>query len=440
MTVLLFLPKVNVIGMDVYEGAGIRIDDFVIATFSLVLGAVALFRKKVSLSRVEVIAAATVAFGLLSYAINLPFERGSALYPLRFLEYWAFYYVGMLYSGRRSFGLVLIGLLLTQSAAIFLQAAGVLGGYSGGQYIADARLPTGLTGGSYEAPMVIALILLYLLGARIVSPILLLATAAGGVTGMLLTAARIPTAAMFTAALWELVRRTFGRALRPFIVGGVLVASGLLLTKSLASSDYEAESLRGRLQSLLSVETVDAVGIVVALAPESPRHASGVELASVQETLRTDEVGAEFRDAIGNDADLSLSVRAGKWLWAIKTLENQPWYVYIAGIGPGTAGNALDGGWLRLMFEQGLLGVLAFSLLLLMAPGVRSGGPLVPVVIAFVIANVFIDYHLSYKVMSLMLIMYGVEVTAHRRRSPGSKTPSPGALSLDLSDTRSEAT
>ena len=93
LVVLLFLPKINVISISTYEGAGIRLDDFIL----LFLGCfVLLFRLTHNkLSYIEVWFFIFAALGFCSFLLNVPYDRGSLFYVFRILEYWIFFYIGI---------------------------------------------------------------------------------------------------------------------------------------------------------------------------------------------------------------------------------------------------------------------------------------------------------------------------------------------------------
>ncbi len=75
------------------------------------------------------------------------------------------------------------------------------------------------------------------------------------------------------------------------------------------------------------------------------------------------------------------------------------------GVGAGSFGNALDGGWLRITTETGIIGLLLFVMFLMRVK--RLSPTMSLCVIAFCINMLMIDIYMSYKVMSMMLLLAG---------------------------------
>ncbi|WP_220527392.1 hypothetical protein [Klebsiella pneumoniae] len=71
----------------------------------------------------------------------------------------------------------------------------------------------------------------------------------------------------------------------------------------------------------------------------------------------------------------------------------------------GSITNALDGGWLRITTETGIIGLLLFVMFLMRVK--RLSPTMSLCVIAFCINMLMIDIYMSYKVMSMMLLLAG---------------------------------
>ena len=107
---------------------------------------------------------------------------------------------------------------------------------------------------------------------------------------------------------------------------------------------------------------------------------------------------------------MSWLLRATKWMYAYKTWVTTP-EAWVIGLGPGMWGPSLDGGWLRLLTETGVLGVLAFVLFF----NTLCSTPLLKAVRLCVFLNMaFIDIYISYKTMSLVFLIAGATVGAAR--------------------------
>ena len=138
---LLFLPKINLISLGDRETAGIRIDDFVLLGFCLIIfwAHFALRMKMCSLERWIV---ALLAFSLFSFLSNrILVEMGilqvnaSLFYCLRLFEYFLFFYIGALcclFFGTSS---VIKAFFLWNLLLMALQKAGLIGQFSVSGYV-----------------------------------------------------------------------------------------------------------------------------------------------------------------------------------------------------------------------------------------------------------------------------------------------------------------
>lgn len=106
----------------------------------------------------------------------------------------------------------------------------------------------------------------------------------------------------------------------------------------------------------------------------------------------------------GDEVDASWSMRGIKWIYAVKLYLSHPMY-WMIGVGAGSFGNALDGGWLRITTETGIIGLLLFVMFLMRVK--RLSPTMSLCVIAFCINMLMIDIYMSYKVMSMMLLLAG---------------------------------
>ncbi|MDZ1585307.1 hypothetical protein M2Y02_22055, partial [Klebsiella pneumoniae] len=88
----------------------------------------------------------------------------------------------------------------------------------------------------------------------------------------------------------------------------------------------------------------------------------------------------------------------------VGSITSHPMY-WMIGVGAGSFGNALDGGWLRITTETGIIGLLLFVMFLMRVK--RLSPTMSLCVIAFCINMLMIDIYMSYKVMSMMLLLAG---------------------------------
>ena len=100
-------------------------------------------------------------------------------------------------------------------------------------------------------------------------------------------------------------------------------------------------------------------------------------------------------------ADDSFLIRAYKWMAVINILANN-FYYFIFGLGPGSLGDALDGGFLRSFAEYGFL--IVFYYIEIMKRFLRYKSWFI--IFAFFLPTMlFIDIHLSSKVQPLILAL-----------------------------------
>ena len=101
------------------------------------------------------------------------------------------------------------------------------------------------------------------------------------------------------------------------------------------------------------------------------------------------------------DADDSFLIRAYKWMAVINILANN-FYYFIFGLGPGSLGDALDGGFLRSFAEYGIL--MIFYYIEIVKRFLRYKALFV-IFTFFIPTMLFIDIHLSSKVQPLILAL-----------------------------------
>lgn len=380
---LLFLPKINLIQIG-GETAGIRIDDLILAGILAFLVAVTLIGLRTSVSKLEMLFAALVAEAIVSNAINFAFyHRSSFLYSLRLVEYFLFFYVGYYFAG--SLARVAKWVLLANALVMVLQEFGLVGAASSEGLASSIQYgrAVGLTGGPWEVGVVINFCCAILVfdqrrKPRPASAILVFAV---GFALVLLTGSRMAAVAQIILVLIYLYLRS--RSGIRFITISLLVLSvvvaGLVLVPN---------PLTKRSANLFTLDNFEALRILYDSTPDDP-GASGL---------------ADFRLA-DSTGDLSWVIRAAKWSGAVK-LWNRSILTMIFGVGPGTLGPALDGSWLRVLTETGVVGLLAF--LLFSRYIFRNlGWQMRGVLLSLQISMLMVDIHIAYKAMSFFMFSLG---------------------------------
>jgi hypothetical protein len=121
-----------------------------------------------------------------------------------------------------------------------------------------------------------------------------------------------------------------------------------------------------------------------------------------------DPIGRESVAEMGGDR--SWWMRAHKWCYALKIYILNP-ECYLQGIGPGFAMSALDGGFMRILTEYGIIGSYFFWKFFRCI--YQASFALKWVMVAFLMNMIFFDIYLAYKPMSFLFLMTGF---AYQRR------------------------
>ena len=104
------------------------------------------------------------------------------------------------------------------------------------------------------------------------------------------------------------------------------------------------------------------------------------------------------------DYDMSWWMRAHKWCYALKLYFLHP-ECYLLGVGPGAYSAALDGSILRILTENGIMGIFCYGMLF---KSISNQSRTVKwVIIAFFINMIFFDIYLAYKPMALLFLLAG---------------------------------
>jgi len=357
---LLFLPKLNIIGFG-RETAGIRIDDIFLFTFSLVcLWGNFLLRREFSSIEKSVIAITLLS--LFSYAINRLFFYGSILevhgspfYCLRLFEYFMFFYIGALAVRFISIQKIVRWFFLWNLFLMVLQKAQIIGIFSVEGYIpktSDRIL--GIASFGSEIGLLLNLLFCFLIYRHREKPwkiqcfpreienffkatanywLLLLFTVL-----VVLSGARMAIAALLVSFIFSLphfVKRS--KPLTMLLPVVFLSLASLVLVSVL----YNSSNIIMRSKGLFSFSNIELIGTVWDNI-----------------VLDYDPIGRESVSQGTNDA--SWWMRIHKWCYALKLYYLHP-ESWLQGIGPGFAMAALDGGFLRILTEVGIIGSFLYG-------------------------------------------------------------------------------
>ncbi len=135
-----------------------------------------------------------------------------------------------------------------------------------------------------------------------------------------------------------------------------------------------------------------------------------------------------FNGTVDNgQKDISLWIRLQKWSYVLKVYLTYP-ITYLQGVGPGFAFAGLDGAYLRILVENGIIGSFLYWKLF---KSIATKSPqLMAMVIVLAINMIFFDAYIAYKPMSLLFLVAGmtwaencaVETTLNKVKT-GNKAP-----------------
>lgn len=383
---LLFLPKINIISFT-NESAGIRIDDIILLVCFIILFGVKAFEgfKFNSLERSYFV---FFSFAFLSNIVNVVFSgRSNPLYSLRLLEYFIFYYFGLYFflnNSKTKATNILNAYLYFNFFIMTLQALGLIGGLTTEYgYSTDlgreggALRVVGLTGGPWEISAIINIIFAYKIFSKKYFTYQLITLFFLCTFFLALTGSRISLLANFFIIIFYYYKNSHSKI--RFVASLSFISLSCLVLLSIGNPVVErSKDLISENNLSILVDYYDNVSV-------------DEDVKGFEEEKRT------------SDTDLSWLLRANKWAYATKFwLQN---FLNITlGVGPGTWGPALDGGWLRILTENGLIGLASFLFFLKKYSRTKS---LQAIVIVLAINMLFIDIQMSYKTMSVFLFIAG---------------------------------
>jgi hypothetical protein len=383
--ILFFIPKVNLIPFR-NETAGVRFDDFILLIVASLLAIAWVVNLDFKTDPVPAMGFAVVALFCTSNLINA--SHSSILYSLRLVEYLVFYWSGKYFIRCRYdfdfFAKLLIGL---NCAVIFLQSLGIVGGFTADGYESKVDVPFGISA-NYHSEMGALLNVAFAALVFRTKPIarfwywcLLTGTC------IFLTGSR---SALFAHCLLTLVYIYKYSKKKAALVWGMAAISALLVTVLVAVPN----PVSSRSEDLFSAQNVATFRDVYDDIPVDPHFSSVSE-------------GGAPEDA-PEGVDRSWYIRGFKWAQVVKTMVAEPWMVWLFGMGPGALGPALDGGWLRLICETGVIGTIAF--LAFMRRISRLSTACSMAVLALAVNMLMVDSHNAYKVMAFLFFLAGTQI------------------------------
>lgn len=404
---LLFLPKINLISVGEGETAGLRVDDFCLLLFSFIL-LWAHFTVRKGLLKIELMVLALVGFSLLSYFSNKFLVSIDALqleakifYSVRLLEYFLFFYIGILAAPFLSVRTVIKAFFVWNLLWMILQKFGLFGEFSSlyGYQAEGSTRVAGITSFPSEMGALLNLMFCFFLFAS--------------------SSTENVSAYSTTWERWW--RSTYIYWLFLFfailiILTGSRIALVALVVPFLfkLKSEWSLRSIHSIVPGLFFL--FFAIGIIVltivqtdAIMDRSKGLLSWKNLELVSDAWDKLNIDAQLIDQPDNmvtydGQDLSWWIRIHKWVYISKVYFEHP-ECYLQGIGPGCAWAALDGGLLRILVETGVFGCVLFWIFF--ACIYRQSMQLKWMCISLFFNMLFFDAFLAYKLMSFFFLVTG---------------------------------
>jgi hypothetical protein len=375
--------------------AGVRIDDLLIA----VAFAILLYRgdiARIPRSRPFRVYLIFLSISLFSALWNGIAGRVGLVYSMlfvfRLLEYLVFYYLGYVllesgvrvWRGLKVYFYVLCAIVLFQMVHLLPSAS---------QF--SMSRASGNTNGPYELAAVAAFYLCYFAyreRRRL--------TAAAAFVILLLTVSRITFLGTVIGFVMRFISRSRSRigAIAAVLLTILVIAAGATWISSPTGEGTDINTLGSRLNSSITLLSVD-YGTVYAAVPtyvSSQDYITGTFLDATE-------------SAHESDSDVSGMVRAFRWLTLIKSTLMH-FDSTLIGMGPSFGSAAVDGYYVRVFIESGLIGLVAFFAFLRSltnSPNDQSGAFREFVIVLIVTAS-FIDIFASYKTMLFLWLWNGM--------------------------------
>ena len=375
VSLLLLMPKMDLIPIS--GTSPIRIDDLILLFMGTLLFINFLHSKRKNITEIEWLFIILLIYMVFSNILNLLlFDRSNILFSIRNLEYFIFFYTGYYFSKKHSFYTLLKYYLFITGAFVIIQILG----YNNG-------IITGLTAGPWELGAVLNIVLIVYAFNKNNTPYIVWKIFFVTTLFILLTGSRSPLAAnifLFLCYIFFSSSRTkkiLVLFLMPFVAFIIyIVFSNISLP------------VKDRSEKLFSYDNIELVETYYDNVQVSP--------------LGLGFDNTEIKQAVDrNVGDMSWAIRSLKWVYSIKLWLADNVAIWI-GVGPGTLGQAVDGGIIRVLCEFGLVGFIIF-IYFLYRVSIIYGTVAFYIVVALLINMLMIDVHNSYKVMSLFYFIIG---------------------------------
>ena len=404
-TLLLFLPKINLMALGNSETAGLRLDDLSLLFIGIVIfWAHAVLNVKINPLERSVFY--IVVFSFFSFGLNRVFVaegllnvNASLFYCLRLAEYFVFFYIGALSIPLFKTSNLIRAFFLWNFILIIMQKADLIGQFTNVGYASSvSSRVVGIASFPSETGMLLNLLFCFFIYnkevnlkfSKLCPPHVKNFLSQTYIYWMffifsvliILTGSRIAIISLGVVFLFRVKEELQTRFVSKWIYASIFLIIGIVVSFVVIQ---ETDSITKRSEGLLSFKNLELIHVV------------------------WDKINLNF-DPIGNETvkyeayDMSWWMRIHKWCYALKIYYLNP-ECWLQGVGPGFAMAALDGGFLRILTEYGIIG--SFLFWRLFSSIYRQSIELKWMVIAFSINMIFFDVYLAYKPMSVLFFISG---------------------------------
>lgn len=403
--ILLFLPKLNIFTF-AKETAGIRVDDIVLLVLGLFLVWAFILKNK-TIIKLEFWLFSIVFFSFISFIINVFLVelgylqvKAKIFYVVRILEYFLFFYIGCMASEFFNLNNLIKTFLTINIFVMIMQKIGLIGRLTEfGFQVVDISRVSGLASFPAEMGALLNVIFCYLL----LNP----------KKKISLFSIKIPSV---LSILFNKTRDFRLLLLFLFLISltGARIAIVAALVIFLCHLFVEKGKNYFRLVATISIFLLLIIPITAcfivttdALLIRSAGLLSFNNLSLITQVWDNIDLNVDLYDNIHlemGDYDMSWWMRAHKWCYALKLYVLHP-ECYLLGIGPGAYSAALDGSLLRILTENGFVGIFCYGMLFLSIANLSQ--TMKWILAAFFINMIFFDIYLAYKPMALLFLLAG---------------------------------
>jgi hypothetical protein len=405
---LLAGPRVELLQV---AGSSLRLEDFILVfLWCHVARSWGKIRNHKLLSRgIGAVIAVSLFAGALGASTSRVELLPSLLYALRPLEYWVLYpaIALILFEDQgRARGWIVRALTLITLLQAGTAALQYLGGINLGFSRFSYERGAGLSAGPYELGAISAMLACYWFASRRYGLFAI------SVAALLMSQSRVSLLGLGLAGLvFIATRRQSDRANSGstskaksgklpsslLVVGSTLLAIGAILATPLVLASVIVPALT-RLDQTSPMASWQEANFVVDRTPLQPTSKEYGKAAY-------DEIGSSILQ-VTTSSDASNVVRFYRWQLLLREVTKSPQEI-LFGLGPSFAGPSVDGAFLRVWIESGLIGVIAWGVVC--SRWVHSKQAwFTAVVSTFLVGSIFIDLPFAMRPMLLLWMLFAV--------------------------------